>query len=217
MAERETVFKRVYEGIKARVISGQFRPGDRVDAEDLADKHISSVAPVRQALHRIVGEQLLEYHPNDGFHVPSVTEPQLRHLYQWNCAILDAALAMSMRHQMAGLTPPRPKAADLSKETVAATEQFFLLLAAQSGNSYGPWTIRIFNDHLQPARRMEAALIPDRDQEIQRMAALLEAADVVALSRAMHEYHDRRTALVTHLVELLHQNRGDDALSASSR
>ena len=85
---------RVYEAIKRLLLSGEILPGDRLDPARFADQFHSSKTPVRDALHRLSGERLVDTRPGEGFHMPMVTEPGLRDLYIWNASLLRLMLAV---------------------------------------------------------------------------------------------------------------------------
>ena len=87
--------ERIYRVVKQQVLDGVFRPGERIEAAQLADLHNASITPVRAALHRLVGEQLVDARPSEGFHAPQVSEPSLRDLYDWNGQVLQIALQLS--------------------------------------------------------------------------------------------------------------------------
>ncbi|MGK4455738.1 GntR family transcriptional regulator, partial [Klebsiella pneumoniae] len=52
--------ERVHEALKRRIMGREFRPGDRLDPAVLAAPLSSSVTPVRDALHLLTGEGLVE-------------------------------------------------------------------------------------------------------------------------------------------------------------
>src|ERR1700746_388476 len=93
-------FERVYAAIKARLRSGVYRPGERLEPAALADELNASVTPIRDALHRLTGERLVEAPRHEGFRVPMLTETTLRHLYAWHQDLL--LLAILNRRNPAG-------------------------------------------------------------------------------------------------------------------
>ena len=211
MNDRVPLFKRAYEGVKAKVTRGLFRPGERVDAKSLAADHFTSLTPIRASLHQMVGEGMLEAHLNDGFHVPLITEPRLRDLQQWNLVQLDAALATALRGRYAGGAPSPPRARiKRSEDLVEDTERLFLAIAGVADNSYAMWTVRLFNDHLRAVRLLEPQLMDDLDQELDAAIDLFTQGDLAALSRAIHAYHDRRRQHVTALIALLLRPRDEE-------
>lgn len=57
---RPVTFGRVYAAIKQQLLEGAFRPGERIEPAILSDELGASVTPVRDALHRLAGERLVE-------------------------------------------------------------------------------------------------------------------------------------------------------------
>ena len=60
------IFERVYLALKAQVTSGAFAPGDRLEPAALGEALNASITPVRDALHRLVGERIVEAPRNEG-------------------------------------------------------------------------------------------------------------------------------------------------------
>jgi tetratricopeptide (TPR) repeat protein len=85
---RPGTFERVYAAIKEQLRRGLHRPGDRLEPALLSEQHNASVTPVRDALHRLTGERLVEAPRHEGFRVPVITEGTLRHLYAWHRDLL---------------------------------------------------------------------------------------------------------------------------------
>src|SRR3954470_11486966 len=85
-------FERVYAAIRQRLREGVYRPGRRLEPAALSDELNASVTPVRDALHRLTGERLVEAPKHEGFRVPMLTEATLRHLYAWHLDLLLLAI-----------------------------------------------------------------------------------------------------------------------------
>ena len=85
--------ERVHEVLKTRIMGREFRPGDRLDPAVLAAPLGASVTPVRDALHLLTGEGLVETRTSGGFHVPALDEP--RHDEQ--CAFFGHADVVAAR------------------------------------------------------------------------------------------------------------------------
>ena len=91
-------FERVYVAIRQRLREGLYRPGERLEPAVLSDELNASVTPVRDALHRLTGERLVEAPRHEGFRTPMMTESLLRHLYGWH---LDLLLLEITKHRAA--------------------------------------------------------------------------------------------------------------------
>lgn len=64
-----TVVDAAYDQIRALVLSGDLAPGARLGQVELAERLGISRTPVREALRRLSGESLVDFHPNRGFRV----------------------------------------------------------------------------------------------------------------------------------------------------
>lgn len=87
-----TTMERVYLELKARIMSGQFAAGIRLDPVVLARELAASATPVRDALHRLSGERLVDSWHQDGFRQPVQNESDLRDSYSWSQLLLGLAL-----------------------------------------------------------------------------------------------------------------------------
>jgi len=83
-------FERVYLELKRQLREGTRPPGTPLEPAAIGEELGTSFTPVRDALHRLVGEGLVENPQHNGFSVPRPTEQALRDLYTWN----GEALAM---------------------------------------------------------------------------------------------------------------------------
>src|SRR5579872_5196064 len=94
-------FERVYAAIRQRLRDGVYKPGERLEPAALADELSASITPVRDALHRLTGERLVEAPRHEGFRVPMMTETMLRQLYSWH---RDLLLLAVVNHRTAELS-----------------------------------------------------------------------------------------------------------------
>src|SRR5689334_1321709 len=85
-------FERVYFALKDLLGSARFAAGHHLEPAVLSQDLNVSITPVRDALHRLAGEGLVDTSRGEGFRTPAVTEVGLRHLYRWNAALLDLAV-----------------------------------------------------------------------------------------------------------------------------
>jgi DNA-binding GntR family transcriptional regulator len=97
---------RVYQALKARVMAGAFAPGERIDPARLSADLAASATPIREALHRLAGERLVESWQQEGFRQPFVTEANLRDLYGWSEDLLRLLLRAIERNAAAPMRTP---------------------------------------------------------------------------------------------------------------
>jgi DNA-binding FadR family transcriptional regulator len=179
-------FDRVYLALKERLTGGHLAPGDHLEPATLGSELNASITPVRDALHRLVGERIVEAPRNDGFRVPAPLEAELRDLYGWNGQLVD--LAIRSRGFRSAETA-RPKAAD---DPPADAAELFLRISHLTGNPEHEAAIENLNDRLSALRVAEAEIFADLLEEFGEIQAALDAADLGKLRRLLATYHRRR-------------------------
>lgn len=193
--------ERIYDAIKRRVLGHEFRPGERLDPARLGDELHSSVTPVRDALHILTGEGLVETRTSEGFHVPAIDAPALQDLYQWNAQILLLALRAWPR----GKVEIAHEAEDPRFDGENGTARLFAQIAALSINAEHSRAIASANDRLLSARLAEGHVLPEPDAENDAMALALSRRDTTALRPLILAYHRRRDRAAAAIVRALYR------------
>lgn len=202
MMEKHAASPYLYEKLKARVLSGAHLPGERLDAPALSMEFGASLTPIRAALYRLVGDRLIETHPNNGFHMPRVTEPALRDLYDWNETILVQAVR---RCRSAATEIPVESIDDEGEGLVSRTERLFERIVGLSGNGEFRHALDQTNARLHPIRRRKAGLLPNTDEELATLEDALSRQSFRQLEKALASYHRRRQAIVPEIVRRMHE------------
>jgi DNA-binding GntR family transcriptional regulator len=195
---RPGTFERVYAAIKQQLREGVFRPGERLEPAALADELNASVTPVRDALHRLTGERLVEAPRHDGFRVPMLTETTLRHLYAWH---LDLLLLAALKHRARMLT--EQIVVDDERDEAPVHERqnaLFLELARSSGNPEHVAALDSLCHRLEPVQRLEQFFLEETESETNEIVRALQAHDRKALRTSLVRYHRRRERIVPQLL-----------------
>lgn len=191
--------ERVYDALKVRLLGGDVSPGERLEPKKLAALLASSVSPVRDALHRLAGEHIVEMRTAEGFQLPLVTEPGLRDLIHWNGELLRLAL----RRWPAG-TPgeiePSP-----TEDYAARLRTLFGLIAARSGLAELGRQVEAASDRLTAARIAESRVASDAQDDIADIAAAIETGDARSIAHRIAAYHRQRMALVPAIVAAIYR------------
>ena len=157
--------ERVHEALRLRIMSREFRPGDRLDPAALAAPLAASVTPVRDALHRLTGEGLVETRTAGGFHVPALDEPGLEDLYDWSAELV----LLAIRAWRCPVPPPLlgdiPDDAALA-DRVAAT---FLAIARHSANREHVLALDRLNARLHAVRTVEEHVLEGTGAELEAL------------------------------------------------
>ncbi|WP_395396467.1 GntR family transcriptional regulator (plasmid) [Novosphingobium sp. BL-8A] len=190
-----TTAERVYDRLKRALANGTFTPGARLEPARLALEFASSATPIRDALHRLAGERLVETRSSEGFHVPAVNEIGLRDLYRWNDELVRMALRMSRGSPTPTGNHTEPMdAADL-----------FSYIAARSRSAEIVMQVASANSRLAYIRQIESAVIENGVDEIRAIAASLEQSPG-STKLLIQEYHKERLTIVPKLIITAFQN-----------
>lgn len=191
--------ERVYEALKARLLGGDVPPGERLEPRKLAATLASSVSPVRDALHRLAGEHIVEMRTAEGFQLPLVTEPALRDLLQWNGELLRIALR---RWSAVAPGEVEPRA---DEEYAVRLRALFGRIATRSGLAELGRQVEAASDRLNVARIAEYSVAPDAERDLADLGALVGAGDASSIARGIAAYHRQRMALVPAIVEAIYR------------
>jgi DNA-binding GntR family transcriptional regulator len=195
-------FDRVYGAIKERLRTGTYRPGQRLEPAALSDALNASVTPVRDALHRLTGERLVEAPRHEGFRVPMMTEARLRQLYAWH---LDLLLLALLKH---GAEAPADPTAGPDRPGVQAQEHpamLFHALARRTRNPEHIAAIEAVTERLAPFEQAERRFLDQTESETRTIAAAIHAGDRKALRRGLVQYFRRRERIVPEILASLLQ------------
>ena len=195
---RPGTFERVYAAIKEQLRRGLYRPGERLEPAILSDQHHASVTPVRDALHRLTGERLVEAPRHEGFRVPLLTESMLRHLYAWHRDLLFLAV-LNRRGEQSLET-----GAIGDEEAYERQKAMFLALVRTAGNPEHMLTFETLTERLEPVQRLVPLVLDAIEEEADGIIAALNAGDRKGLRRALARYHRRRMQIAPELIERLH-------------
>lgn len=192
-------FERVYAAIKDQLRKGAFRPGERLEPAALSDQLNASVTPIRDALHRLTGERLVEAPRHEGFRVPLVTERMLRHLYAWHLDLLLLATARRHWDQTDG-EGTEDASTPASASPLDRQNALFLRLAEANGNPEQILALRALIERMEPYQRFEDEVLDAVQAETDAIAAAISGGDRRALRKGLVAYHRRRARLVPELI-----------------
>lgn len=190
--------ERVYAALKQRVLSLEFRPGERLDAALLGETLSSSVTPVRDALHRLTGEGLIETRTAGGFSIPMIDAPALCDRHSW---ALDLAL-LTLREQPVGPASAPTVADNDYPGHIAAV---FAALAARSSNPEHSHAIASANDRLHQARLIEPEILSAAAGEASRLLELVTTGERKAIRQALVSFTRKRQKIAAAAVRALYR------------
>lgn len=89
---RETLSDKAYTAIKADIITCEFKPGQQIAQPHLAERYDIGETPIREALHRLAQEGLVESVPRYGYVVTPISYSNVVDIYEVRL-ILESATA----------------------------------------------------------------------------------------------------------------------------
>ncbi|HYJ53201.1 MAG TPA: GntR family transcriptional regulator [Allosphingosinicella sp.] len=199
-------FERVYRALKEQLMGGFFAPGDPLEPAMIGAELNASVTPVRDALHRLVGERMVDAPRNDGFRSPAPTEAELRDLYGWRETLLELALRRSARRS----DLPAFLAEHASLPSTDGAAALFVEVARRTANPEHERAVAAVNDRLSSYRAPEGRLFEDLVAELSGLRAAFEANDDSELRRLIFAYHRRRRNETPHLLLAARMPRSAD-------
>lgn len=180
--------ERSYSVLKQVLRDGRLAPGARLEANRIAGDLGVSMTPVRDVLHRLVGERLVEASSGEGFHVPRYSEADLRDLYEWHSALISIALRTAR-------APLVQSEADTFSSLADRADRLFERLAAFAPNREIHAAVANVSDRLHPFRLVEPDVLGASPDELHE----IESADAV-IQQAIRRYHLRRMKFVSELI-----------------
>lgn len=134
----------LYEQLKEMAVLYTIRPGERVNELELAEKFEVSRTPLREALNRLVAENLLHFVPNRGFFVRELHRQDIFDLFELRRSIEASAVQLAIvRAELKDVRALRKFWKDVLKNKTHASaadltvkdEEFHVRLVALSGNN----------------------------------------------------------------------------------
>lgn len=195
----------LHERIRRALQSGRYLPGQRIEPQAVAREFKTSVTPVRMAIHRLIGEGMIENHPRGGLYVPLLPEVDLRDRYDWMQHMLLMALEIGWSPQVRSLEAHQVVAdpADIPK----STWKLFDAMAEATEQTALHQAVRRTNDQLAPVRRAKQTLIDNAHAELAELCAHWQSGEMAALKAGINAYYERRKRLVPRIVALLNAKR----------
>jgi DNA-binding GntR family transcriptional regulator len=195
----------VYVELRDAILRGDFAPGDALKPQELASAHGVSLAVVREALVRLVGDGLADRLTNRGFAVPAQSDRRWQDLAETRRMIEPATLRLAIErgdldwearvraahHRLARTAGYEPGAEGVvSVHWSRAHRDFHRALLEGSGNAVLLETFDRMWLAGELARRWSASRNPDRDflaehRQLEE-AALARDADTAAALLARH-------------------------------
>jgi DNA-binding GntR family transcriptional regulator len=200
------------EALRALIVRGELRPGQRVNQEDLAAQLGLSVAPVREALRVLEHEGQLTYLPRRGYFVTELRFADLQEIYELR-AMLEARAARQALPALDGDALERiaeaaqdcveaAQAGDVAGE-LAANRRFHFAILAAPGHPHAMRVIRLLWDSTEAYRAMYYNSPAERQASVAAHERILAALHHRDPERLVAELDAHRTRALEVLGRIL--------------
>jgi DNA-binding GntR family transcriptional regulator len=143
---------RVQQAVREKILSGVYPPGSRLVLSRLAAEHGVSFIPIREGLHRLESERLVEMQPNRGARVAEISIADMRDIYETRVVLEQHAVRTAIPKlteenlRLAGAALDRMEerfAADRQGEAYQAHQAFHFALYEPAGSAWTMHVIRL--------------------------------------------------------------------------
>ncbi|WP_067836670.1 GntR family transcriptional regulator [Nocardia lijiangensis] len=202
---KQMLTEQIYAHLRDAIMRGDYAPGDALKPQDLAKDQGVSLAVVREALVRVVGEGLADRLPNRGFAVPAFSDRRWQEVAEARRTIEPILLRMSIErgdvewearvraahHRLARTPAFVPEEGEYYSDAWSEAHRVFhRTLLEGCGNPVLLETFDRMWTASELARRWSTHRNPDRDgtEEHRRLeeAALARDADAAAEALTRH-------------------------------
>lgn len=198
-----TLVEEIVRNLRAMILGGEFRPGERLIEEQLAERFGVSRPPVREALRVLSTDGLVTSEPRKGFAVISLSPRDVVELYDLRWALertaVELALPLEVPEKLdslrAAVDTMRGAAAQADPDAMlAANTAFHTALVALPGNrrlseAYGSLSMQLTVCMAMNLKFREQLYNDPRDA-VKRHVALVELLEKGDLEEVLQELRD---------------------------
>lgn len=202
----------IYRDLVDGILSGDYRPGQVLRQEELADAYGVSRGPVREALNRLTAEGVIEARPRRGYAVTSLDPEEIRELFELRSVIEEHAGAIAARFrgpddiaavkqllaQMRALDSAQP---DQRRQWLDLNRQFHARVFRSSGREHLCRMCTMLRDMVEPYIRLEVAVtgdLEDAQQDHEAIFAAFRKGDEAEVARLSRKHCEKTAARLLH-------------------
>lgn len=202
-----TLVEEVVKGITAMIMAAEFRPGERLVEERLAEIFEVSRPPIREALRILQRDGIVTSVPRKGFTVIPISADDVREIYELRWILERSALESAMPLEDLSRLQPLQRAIDRMSEEHAqsdpdemleANSEFHHALVALAGNSRLTAAYSTISTQLRVCMamnlRFRRELYGDPADAVRRhqvLHDLIGAGELAALLAELQDHGDR--------------------------
>ena len=175
------VVEKVYGQVKEMAVDYRFRPGERINEVELAQRLKVSRTPVRQALSRLVMEGFVTFVPNRGFFCREIDPADIGQIYEFRALVECGAFLIACERAADEDIAAIRAAWDLMshqgddwEKIGIADEEFHISIARLAGNPHVVATLTDLNAKLRFFRKIDLENPARRENTYLEHAAILD-------------------------------------------
>ncbi len=192
----------ITEILKGRIITGEYKVGEKLIENKIARELKVSRTPVRDAFKQLAKEQLVEYIPNKGCFARGFSRKDMEDIYEVRKAVEQLAVVWAIRNgsdeDISGLKEQlkimnRYTKKNLYDELLTANEDFHNTVYRMSGSRFIVQVLHSYKDYVNLARKSTLAAeknLPDIYREHVRIYEAIAVRDEAAAVEAVGEHLD---------------------------
>ncbi|MGO2110800.1 MAG: GntR family transcriptional regulator [Pseudoclavibacter sp.] len=190
----------IRDHIEQAIVTGEFKPGERLDEVKLAAQFEVSRTPIREALRQLIATELVEARPHRGTFVKDFSVRDMLSMFEVMSELEGMCARLAARRRSEPQLREIEAACDRCVESSAtgnaddyyyANEQFHLAIYEASGNAFLARTAQSLLLRLRPFRRLQLR-VPGRMHsstvEHQSVVEAIRAGDSAAAERLIEEH-----------------------------
>ena len=200
----------LYAALKQMAVDFRIRPGERINEVALARELDASRTPLREALNRLVAEQLIDFQPGRGFFCRTLDPETIFELYEMReilevaavrraCERADASAINALKESLyANGLAYKGKSV---REVTAFDEAFHIGIATLTGNTELVRDLTRLNERIRFVRWVDmSSRVMATKGEHKAIMQAIEARDADRAAGVMHQHISMRLDQITAVV-----------------
>ena len=187
---RQSLAVKAYEKIVRKIISLEYNPGQHLEENQLVERLGIGRTPIREALLRLAGENMVESQPNKGFVVRPITLQNTKAVFE-GMKILELGVAsLAVRQDATNLRSKMEASNEKVKSAVKSMDVFGLVEANHDFHMYfadcshNEYLVRAVNEVRSEAKRLSYLsyaneIDPERSIQIHYESVIREHDEII--------------------------------------
>lgn len=201
---RQSLAVKAYEKIVRKIISLEYNPGQHLEENQLVERLGIGRTPIREALLRLAGENMVESQPNKGFVVRPITLQNTKAVFE-GMKILELGVASLAVRQDATILRSQMEASNEKVKSAVKSMDVFGLVEANhdfhmyfADCSHNEYLVRAVNEVRSEAKRLSYLsyaneIDPERSIQIHYESVIREHDEIITYLGESNEVRLKET------------------------